>query len=543
MTPSYLKDCSLNGHQLIKNLLFILFVLYFPVNSNANNIQLSNISATTANISFDISWDNSWNLSSAPANWDAAWVIVKFQDCNTNEKIWQHQLLSTVSGNHTASGGLLQVDAVSDGMGVFIRRSDPGSGNLPAHSITLVFASALPYLTNINFEVIAIEMVYVPSGAFFVGDGSTATAPLSQNSMGTNGTSTPREIISEAALAANALSGFNNPAPTQNPAIPDNFPKGFAAFYCMKYEITQGQYVRFLNLLTASQQASRTAVSVTSVAGTLALAPSATPNRNRIEISTPASGNPLAPAVYGLDLNNNGVYNEAGDGAHIACNYLSWYDLLAYLDWAALRPMTELEFEKAARGPSSQGAPVLAAFAWNTTTILGANAGALSNSGTANEVSTSSGNGLCAYNSTVSTHGPLRVGFAATASTGRAGAGASFYGILDLSGNVWEQTYHVGYNAGSGNGAATGFTGVLGNGMVDALGNADPTNWGLFLSSGGGQNGVARSVVRGGQWSQITSVALSADYCKISNRSFVTSGGGENGTRIARTGGRGVRQF
>ena len=32
------------------------------------------------------------------------------------------------------------------------------------------------------------------------------------------------------------------------------------------------------------------------------------------------------------------------------CNYLSWDDAMAYADWAALRPMTELEFTKACRG-------------------------------------------------------------------------------------------------------------------------------------------------------------------------------------------------
>jgi formylglycine-generating enzyme required for sulfatase activity len=192
--------------------------------------------------------------------------------------------------------------------------------------------------------------------------------------------------------------------------------------------------------------------------------------------------------------------------------------------------MTELEFEKAARGPSSAGTPVLAAYVWNSTTILAANAGALSNAGQDAEVSTSTGDGLCAYNSGNTTHGPLRTGFAATGVSSRAGAGASFYGILDLSGNVWEQAYHVGYNGGSGNGAAPSFTGVLGDGTLDAVGFADALNW-------GGQSGVVRSVVRGGNWNNINS------YCQISNRSFITSGGGENGTRIARTGGRGVRQF
>ncbi|MBL0309810.1 MAG: SUMF1/EgtB/PvdO family nonheme iron enzyme [Bacteroidetes bacterium] len=504
-------------------------VIAFCGSAFANNLQLTNISATTSTISFDISWDNSWNMSSAPSNWDAVWVVVKYQDCNTEEKTWNQRILSTTSGNHSVSGGVLQVDAVTDGMGVFIRQSAVGTGNISTSSVSLAFGTAFSNIANVNFELVGIEMVNVPEGAFYVGDGSTATPPLSQNSMGTNGTSSPKEITSEGGLSANTLAGYNNTAPTQHLAISADFPKGYAAFYCMKYEVSQNQYIQFLNLLPAAQQINRTASSVTSSVGTLALAPAATPSRNGIRIKTSATGSPLSPAVYGADLNNNGTFDEADDGGNIACNYLNWYDLIAYLDWVALRPMTELEFEKAARGPSSQGTPVVAAHVWNTTTILQAKSDALSNAGQETEVSTASGNGLCAYDAG-NTLGPLRVGFAATGSTDRAGAGASYYGILDLSGNVWEQAYHIGFNSGSGYGVAPAFTGVLGDGELGAIGFADATNW-------GGQNGVVRSVVRGGNWNNISS------YCQTSNRSFVTSAGGENSTRINRTGGRGVRQF
>ena len=41
-------------------------------------------------------------------------------------------------------------------------------------------------------------------------------------------------------------------------------------------------------------------------------------------------------------------------------------NLCTYLDWAGLRPMTELEYEKICRGPS---APVAGEYAWGSTTI------------------------------------------------------------------------------------------------------------------------------------------------------------------------------
>jgi len=50
-----------------------------------------------------------------------------------------------------------------------------------------------------------------------------------------------------------------------------------------------------------------------------------------------------------------------------AATDLSWEDAAAFADWAALRPMTELEFEKAARGPESA---VAGEFAWGSTTLV-----------------------------------------------------------------------------------------------------------------------------------------------------------------------------
>ena len=58
---------------------------------NANNISVTNVSLTGQNtadnytfVRFDISWENSWRTSSAPANWDAAWIFVKYRVGNGN---------------------------------------------------------------------------------------------------------------------------------------------------------------------------------------------------------------------------------------------------------------------------------------------------------------------------------------------------------------------------------------------------------------------------------------------------------------------------
>ncbi len=122
----------------------------------------------------------------------------------------------------------------------------------------------------------------------------------------------------------------------------------------MKYEVSQDAYVAFLNSLTYDQQATRFANSPNSVAGTFAMAGLTNPQncRNGIRIQTPGQVNNV-PAVVGCDLDLDGVPNEADDGQNIPCNWLSWSDLTAFLCWAALRPMTEFEFEKVCRGTAS----------------------------------------------------------------------------------------------------------------------------------------------------------------------------------------------
>ncbi len=498
-------------------LLFAFYCGLVTYQVHANNLTITNISVpSTTTIQFDIAWDNSWNISGV--SYDAVWIFVKAQDC-AGSATWDHADVSTTGGDHSVTGGVLQVDAVTDGKGVFIRRSTAGTtGNISTATVILTFQNTY-VIANTNYEVFGIEMVYVGQDTFVVGDGSSSDAE-SNSSFGNNGAVGSYTISSEGQIPQDDLrvDKSGDGAVTAHANIPAAFPKGYDAFYCMKYEISQSQYVSFLNLLDFNQQASRTAVSPASAVGTLAMTDASNPNRNSIEIAT--TGSISTPAVYGNDLNANNTFDESADGGDIACNYLSWNDLIAYLDWAALRPMTELEFEKAARGTNSA---VLTEYPWGSTTINQAVTSAISNSGQASEVSTSTSDGLSAYNGGSSTSlGPFRVGFAATSITGRTGAGASFYGILDLGGNVSEQVYWAGYYNGGRFGSS--YTGVLGDGAINALGNADATNWGT----------VSDSMVRGGNWENAGQEVQVSDRTQIG----LTS---ENTSRVRRTGGRGVR--
>ncbi len=456
----------------------------------SNNIQVANVTLTGQNngalytyIQFDLSWDNSWRLSSGPNNWDAAWVFVKFQitgggSCAATT-LWSHTTLSSTSSDHSVSnnnGVGVSIDAVSDTRGVFIYRQAAGSGSNLWQGVKLKWNYGTDGVGNgcsVTVKVFAIEMVYVPTGNFYCGDGSVgANGRLESASSGTpfqiTSANSPSVLgggsVGSMGNNSNAgmlyLDDFSTTGASQN--LPATFPNGYTQFYCMKYEISQEQYYEFLNMLTGTQQANRTYA--TSVGWYHASASGFTTpqNRNGIKCQTAPVG--AIQGIYGSDLNNNGVFNEVnGDGRYIAANFLSSSDLLAYLDWSGLRPMTELELEKACRGPLI---PVTSEFAWGTASATAASA--IANGGSDTEVTTTANANINYANALT---GPVRSGIFATGSSTRVQAGASYFGVMELSGNVWEDIVGLGSVAGRA------FTGLHGNGDIKASGDADVDHW------------------------------------------------------------------
>jgi formylglycine-generating enzyme required for sulfatase activity len=499
----------------MKKLFTFFFVLALATMLSANNITVSNLSLTGQNttsdytlVKFDISWDNSWRTSSAPNNWDAAWVFVKYK---VSGGIWNHATLH--ASGHTAPAGST-ITPSSDGIGAFIYRSSDGTGTFNKTGVQLRWNYGANGVTDnevIDIQVFAIEMVYVPQGSFYVGNGvvgSDAFYKIPQV------TSYPYQITSEGQIDVGILADRldypdfypDDNGDRQGP-IPAAFPKGYNDFYCMKYEISQQGYVDFLNTLTYTQQATRTAILPNSAAGTYLY----NTERNKIKITTSGT-DPTVPAIYATDY------------PYVACNYLCWGDLAAYLDWSGLCPMTELEFEKAGRGTM---AVIANEYVWGNADIA-SGIYTLSNSGANNEViatnySITAGN--AAYWTTIpysgSIIGPVRVGiFAGTGgNTGRVTAGATYYGIMEMSGNLHERPVTV------GNPAGRAFTGTHGNGAVDTWGGADVTNW-------PGSNGLGAGFRGGSLYNGATALLVSyrgsAAY-RSSDRSYDTGGRGVRG--------------
>jgi formylglycine-generating enzyme required for sulfatase activity len=390
-----------------------------------NNVSLENFNESEGwvNIQFDIFWYNSWRIDAGPSNWDAAWVFAKYR---ANSGPWQHV---TVSPSNNEIHPDYIIDASSDNKGVFIYRSDVSTvGVSNAFNVNLGWdlnADGIDINDTIEVKVFAIEMVYVPEGAFYVGGGGNETNQLKKG----NSFNTPYLIENENEIIIGT--GINNLyydsgsyGGDQQGPIPAEFPKGYNAFYCMKYEISEQQYVEFFNTVDANFQ------SLVDITGS-------TGKNSDDEVD----GNTVSWLGEGAEATTTTPDR--------ACSFINGSTLNRYLGWAGLRPMTEFEFEKASRGP---GLPSPEAYAWGNTNI----------STTAYPIAFPASNieqidvlpatneGRAAYNLTsTNVPRPLRCGIFSGSSNDmtngtRENAGASYYGIMELSGNLMEPVVGIG---------------------------------------------------------------------------------------------------
>ena len=516
----------------MKKTIYLFILLFTTSNLFANNLVIGNPSynGTANTLTFTIKWDNSWRVKGdqGPNNWDAVWVFVKRQPCAANG-IWSHALLSTTSGDHAITSAYnLIVDAVSDGMGVFIHRDSAANNQIGSmantSSVTLKLSGNYnPALvgsssTSDNFKVIGIEMVYVPTGNFYIGDGRTT------NSSNFSAGNTIGAVQITSTKQAQGLGSYNNYV--SNPTygcvvpLPSTFPLGYNGYYCMKYEINQQQIVDYLNTLTYDQQAGRLATWGARYPNAVNTFWNNNNYRQTIRVATAGTSNTV-PAIFDLFGNAWGAYLPAG--------FMNWQDLTSYLDWSGLRPMTEFEFEKACRGTLNN---VAYEYPWGNNTSLNMVYGANVNANTATEGYGSALDGMVHANWD---GGTARSGFAATSSSNRVQAGATFYGILDMAGNAWEQCV----GGGTGYNYST-FTTANGDGVLTKTGLANTTGW---PSDGGAQSGT---ILKGGGFYNLNNLYTNGAAFQVSDRSFyggTTLNQTISSTKDRSIGGRGVRNY
>jgi hypothetical protein len=308
-------------------------------NVRIENVAVAPRDARTAILRFDIAWPDSWRDKT---NHDAVWVFFKVRA--EGKADWQHARLAAdrvlnPTGYGQEKDGTPLDFIVPDGddafTGMFVRRAEEGKGALAARNVTAVWdltanKGITKDLKGLSIRAFGIQMVYVPGGAFHLGSGGAELNGFYKYTDGSQAT-LPYRVTSAGAIPTGRQKGRlwvrmrKGDMPADGGEIPARFPNGHAAFYCMKYAITCVQYTGFLNTLPSVEAEARF------------------PGSRRYGGTITRSGE---PPDYTYSANEGGGRNQ-GPGVH----GLSWADGAAFAAWAGLRPMTELELEKALRGP------------------------------------------------------------------------------------------------------------------------------------------------------------------------------------------------
>ncbi len=491
-------------------LLLFVMCLGMHLSVKANNVRLNGIVKVTdvtsgglATLELDLEWDNSWRDN---FNWDAVWIFLKYKPASG---AWAPVYLQA-TGNEASPGYQVMNGKNSDGhvVGVYVFLDGNDTKQHASTKVTLKWQCGYTKASFDENQVFllaqGIEMVYIPFGAYYLGDGTSANTLCASDGK-------PLAVGGEEAipLYQRASNGTVNTAVSNLNA---NYPKGNHGFYVMKYETSQEQYVTFLNTLTKAQQEELLGASFLSALspGRYIFGDTVRPSyRNGIVLSAKPQGQPY---VFDNDLNGNGVYGEDGDGQCVACNYMSLHDVSAYASWAGLRPMSELEYERACRVPFPQ-TPKAGEFVWNdnagVSQVTGLNAwGKETEVANNTSCNVNSGSGLTRNN-----QGPVRCGLFARSTSTQLTAGATFWGVMEMGGNVQE---------------------IVGNVTNTSLGrtyNGSGYYSYAYWGSAPGQFGV-----RGGSFAGADSLLRTSDRSKI--YSYFSSWGSRDSTvgfRLVRT--------
>jgi formylglycine-generating enzyme required for sulfatase activity len=453
----------------------------------ANNIGLQKISlsdtnktAKTVMVKMNLSWNNSWRDS---INWDAAWIIMKFKGHTDSAYKWKPVKFSLTGNNVGTSSSPVKIVVPNDLMGAFVYRSTISEGNLSIQDISFLWNYGADGVTNIDsveVKVFASEMVYIPEGPFAIGDGNGTNrssssfqlkhlpnsyaiinegwSPLINTFSGNSGGNYGDDnIIYNTGLRISGKGGIDITG--DKVAEYPNFPTGYRSFYVMKYELTQGQYADFLNTLSFTDNPFNQYYFQQNY-----------PYYSKIPLQIKRVWANLMdhfdPAYQPLDYYRNTLRVDSVAAKVIvsrpdrAYGSLNQNNAWCYSDWAGLRMMSELEFEKAARGPL---VPVYNEYAWGADSMYATNNGGgvfaggtpLTISGLENGTEIFSDYNITRRYTNNFTGGDggtgaYRVGIFANDTTSRVSSGSSYYGVMDLSKNSSELVISLGSSVGRG---------------------------------------------------------------------------------------------
>ncbi len=429
---------------IMKNIASLFFsTAFICIQSAASDLQITDMiwydEGSQANRQsyciFTVKWNNAWNT---PKNHDAAWIFLKFIRPGTQSR---HAFVAKdgvkIITDHTAKKSRYDVTISNDQTGFFIWPGDRYRGNVHLTirvNIDKIKTGTISANTGITLNGYGLEMVHIPAGSFYEGEPDSALARqfhcfyLADAEGNHAGLFEMKNEESEIPIGKNSLHYSASEPQYQGDmkgTISKDFPKGVRSFYCMKYELNQAQYAAFLNALSPQQN-----TVLSNIGGSMYYQ-----QRGSIKFDG---------ASYKAEFPNR------------PCNFISWDDAMAYADWAALRPMTEFEFTKAARGTAK---PAAASFPWGT----------ISKEKIQRGVNTS---GNLVFMNGLDESGLNDTNLEEYA--------ASFYWVMDLAGSLWERVITVGDEKGRQ------FTGIHGDGQLSNYGIANVINWPLGNNETGG---------------------------------------------------------
>jgi formylglycine-generating enzyme required for sulfatase activity len=430
----------------------LIFCLFFSNSLVASDLKITNISFTGSprdinpvmSVYFTVSWNNAWMNKK---NNDGAWVFFKLRhqnDLRTHRHAYVkqlgHQLIYNYERNSVDPGFFIPPHQA--GIMIFPSKNHRGRVSWRIKvDLDVAMIKGIDYSGNTVFgDVFGIEMVNIPGGEFYIGDGDSAMQNK-ESAFFSYASRSRYRILSEQGLSIGKDTGFlyydnRNVAEYRGDmtgSVPDSFPKGFSEFYIMKYELTQGQYTSFLNTLS-----------------------------NQPSFFRSNFGGKSYYTERGNIKSENGLYISSSPNR--PANYISWDDGCAFADWAGLRPMTELEFEKASRGPLNS---LPRDYPWG--------------SNSSEKVSRY-------YNQDGELVYEKGIAEESLSDSNLEFFGASYYWVMDMAGSLWERVVTIGSVKGRL------FKGTHGDGMPDQFGNATNDDWpneteGGFGYRGGGYYG------------------------------------------------------
>jgi uncharacterized protein (TIGR02145 family) len=428
-------------------------LLPFAANVNANNMLVQNVTTTgndptnqTIQVQFDISWDNSWRDS---INWDAAWVFMKYKDSGG---LWRHVQMAA-TGHVAGTGTACTILPVSDKVGAFVFRSGIGAGTFASAGMQIQWdygENGLSDVTGLEVRVFAIEMVYVPQGGFNVAKQFQSFDGFSADIAFTAPGSNFPVIDQRLSPTLTYNDGTQIQLRIKGDAGLDINNNGTVDN--TTYPTGFGAFYAYKYELTEQQYA------------------------DFLNTLTSEQRNTLGVSGSGITL-NAGQYFSAQP--NLACANMTGSRVLAYADWSGCRPMTLLELNKASYGPEQP----IPRQSWGQYPAWG---------GTPDPQISDS---------------PAQAGYLANATSTRNSAGASYYGLMELTGSTWEPVVRM---------SQAGFTGQHGNGVLLWAGLANVAGWDTTMLKWVDQTNALFERKRGGR------------FVRTANGDEVQVGGGED---------------